>query len=282
MPETDAEKIVRLEREAAARTAGGSGERHYATPEEIAAQVAQIIARNGNNPQQAITQLINDNRRTRDKLRVVKSELDAVTKKLPAADAVVLTGDDKKAYDAFKALNLKPEELKTRVDLAAKLEGDKQTGERNEALKKAAEALGYPNQQLFVELVNDKKIHVEMRDGIVEGKPVKLPYMRPSADEKAPLILAKDYVATNLAGYVPALNTKPAADSTTSGNNGAGGNGTGFPAQSGGSSTASPNGPADSRNNGNGNNGNGPAPVLPGAQRYLSPSEARKANSGTA
>lgn len=265
MPETPEEKAAREAREAA----NGNNGRRYLTAEEVSAQVTTMLARNGNDTQRTIAQLITDNRKTRDRLRDTRAELETLKAKAPAADAVVLTGEDKKTYEAFRALNLKPEDAKKRIDLAAKLESDQATATRNVALKETAKSLGY-NEQVFVDLVNDKKLHVELRDGVVEGKAVKLPYIRPSADANAPLVLAKDFVAQQLAGYVPALTAKPAAGTNGTAAAGAG-TGTTFPAQSGGTSTASPTPgtAADSSRNGNGT----PAPAAPGGQRFVSPSE---------
>jgi hypothetical protein len=259
MPETAEEKAARELRERTAGGGNGGGERRYASAEEIALQVTRMLASNNGDEKRTIAQLITDNRKVRDKLRITREQLTASEAKVPK-DALVLSGDDKKLYDEFKALNIKPSEAKKRIELATQLEEKELKATRDKSLAEAAGSLGY-NDKVFVDLVNDKKLHVEMRDGMVDGKAVKLPYMRPAADDKAPLILAKDYVTQNLAGYVPSLTAKPAQ--------GAGaGTGTGFPAQSGGTSTAPPSGAADSTRNSDGT----PKP-LPGGQKYLSPSE---------
>src|SRR4051812_26351407 len=109
MPETEAERTAR---EAADRSnRNGNSGRRYASPEEIAQQVATLMARNNNDSQRVITQLMNDNRTARDKLRIAREKVTELEGKLPK-DAIVLTGDDAKAYTAFKALNLKPDEVK--------------------------------------------------------------------------------------------------------------------------------------------------------------------------
>lgn len=269
MPETAEEKAAREARES--RNGDRGAGRRYASPEEIAGQVARLLATNNNDSQRVITQLINDNRTARDKLRAAREAQAAAEAKVPAG-AVVLSADDAKKWEAFKGLNLKPDEVKAKIEQATKLEAEKQQQAKAVTLKEAAKELGYPNADLFVELVNDKKLHVEMRDAIVDGKAKKIPYIRSAADEKAPLLPGKEFVDANLKGYVPALMTAPAGSTTTAATNGV--NGTGYPAQSGGTSTATPTGGADTRSTQRAQDGL-PAPILPGVQRYLSPSEAR-------
>lgn len=249
------------------------GGRRYLTADEVSEQVTTMLARNGNNAERTIATLINDNRRTRDKLRETKDRAEKLEAQVKGA--TILTGDDAKEYKAFKDLKLPPAEIKTRIEKATTLEATQAKNDRAAILKTAAEALGY-NPDVFTDLVESKGLHVELRDGMVNEKPVKLPYIRPAADDKAPLLLAKDYVGTNLAGYVPALTTKPAAGTsgaTATGSTATGATGgTQFPAQSGGASTASPTG--------NGGAADGTPALLkplPGQESYMTPGMRRAA-----
>lgn len=249
------------------------GGRRYLTSEEVTEQVQTMLARNGNNAERTIATLINDNRRTRDKLRETKEKAERL--EAGQKGATILTGDDAKEYKAFKDLKLPAADIKARIEKATTLEASQAKTDRAAVLKTAAEALGF-NAEVFTDLVESKGLHVELRDGMVNDKPVKLPYIRPAADDKAPLLLAKDYVGTNLAGYVPALTTKPtsgAGGATATGSSVSGATaGTQFPAQSGGASTASPTG--------NGGAADGTPPLvkpLPGQERYMTPGMRRQA-----
>jgi hypothetical protein len=188
----------------------------------------------------AVNALLTDAHRYREKLRVagegpykpdariaeleqenqrLETELDRVSGQLPPQGAVVLAGDEAKAWDVFKGLG-KPEDVKKALAEELPALRSKVTGtETATAATEAAKLLGW-NAAATVGAITDKGLVVSLVDGKdKDGKAIKVPHVRPAGDDKAATVPLADWVSTNAAYLTPALTA-------TGGSSGSGGTGT--------------------------------------------------------
>lgn len=143
----------------------------------------------------------------REEQRQLKQQVSELTAKVPAADATLLTGDDLTAWNTYKALG-KPDEIKQGLDERTSLQGKLSAQERDALLRTVAETAGYKASVLAnldrVAKAEGKTLGFELRDTIVDGKTVKVAYVK-DGDKDSPLT---DYAATNWADFMPSLTTQ--------------------------------------------------------------------------
>lgn len=156
--------------------------------------------------------------RLRGELDAAEEEIDRLSGAAPVVPqgGIILTKEQAEQWTAFQALNLEPAKVAERLKVAETLETEKQTTDRKASLREWATAAGFKNPDVFADLVDLKKLHVEARkvtrpkkdahgNDTTEKETVELPHVRPAADDKAPLVLASDYVSEHAKSYLPAL-----------------------------------------------------------------------------
>lgn len=153
--------------------------------------------------------VIRDNVKLRLKLNEVRTENETLKSKLPEG-AVVLSKDDAKLFEDFKALGKKPADI-------TKLLKDGETAATELASRKlgdvaadAAKALGWNGVDVLKDQISSRNLRVEMRETEVDDgkggktkKPVPFVITGEGAASKAEELTT--YVNTNLKGYLPAL-----------------------------------------------------------------------------
>lgn len=150
-------------------------------------------------PWRATEMLLKDNRGYRETFRAERKkgritvenammqreieDLDAENKRLSEqlADGIVLKGDDRKEYEAFKKLNIKAADAATRLELASTLERDKKQRDGFKNVKKAADKYGL-DAELLDELIRDKSLELVHHENDA-GKRVWA--LRKAGDDKA-------------------------------------------------------------------------------------------------
>lgn len=198
MPETDAE---RAEREA--RESRGRG------PTDEGRGVARkLLNRFRGRAEDAIAHMADENKDLREERRTLREEVG----KFKAPGTVVLTADEAKVYTELKALGSTPKDLKAALDEVPTLRAKVLENDRRMVADEAAPLLGW-NPAALREVVADKKLEISMKDATVDGKPVKVPHVKPAGDDKVAPIPLADYAKANLSTYLPALMAKGAAAS---------------------------------------------------------------------
>jgi hypothetical protein len=229
------------------------------TRKPLGDKVKAYLARHGGNAEAAVTELLTDNQRYRDRLRTIENaetpykpdarvqelerenerlegELDRVAALVPAQGSVVLTAADAQLFNEYKALGKVEDLKKTSTELPA-LRDRIAAQERVTEATKAAELLGW-NAAATVGLVGDKGLVVLFVDGKdAAGKDAKIPHVRPANDEKAATKPLADWQKENAAYMTAALTAK---GTTTSQNNG-----TPFTPQASGTTPPAPANPVD-------------------------------------
>lgn len=194
--------------------------------EEIRAFVQSIIGTQ--NVDSQVQRLMTENFEYREKNRVMRAELDAAKGRIPAEGAVVLTGDDVKLFNDFKALNLKPAEVTTLQTEFKALQGEVTTAKRKDSIATAAHAEGYDPTVLGT-LIGDQELVVKPVTEDVDGKnqAVDRAFIRTKgADNTVTETRLSEHIEKNHAKFIPSL-TVGEGDAGSTGST----NGTEFPRQ---------------------------------------------------
>lgn len=167
--------------------------------------------------------LFSENYQLREKLRTTEG-------KVSPEGATVLTGDDAKAWEAYKALG-KPDEVKQGLDQRTQLQSQVAEAQRGETLRSVAEAAGYKPSVLAqldrMAKASGKDLAFEVRDVQIDGETVRAPFVKDGDKE----LSMSDYATANWGDFMPALT----AQSQSQGQGTQQSNGTAYPAQHAGS-----------------------------------------------
>lgn len=198
----------------------------------------RFLASHGGDAEKAVSALLRDNLKYRERIRGgsdgaykpdetlreenrnLNAEVERLQGMIPAAGAIVLTGDDATAWPKFKALNLAPDKISEALKETDSLRAKITERDKADVLTRAADAMGY-KPSAFVKIAAAEGLHIEFKDVQVkdDDKTVtkSLPHVRKANDEKASLELLDTYAERELGDYMPALKTetepttKPAA-----------------------------------------------------------------------
>ncbi len=164
-----------------------------------------------------VHELQRKNDRLLRKNRELRERVTTLEESEPEDGGLVLSKDDAAAFDAFKKLNLKADDitksLKELEDLRAK-ETERSTEEH---LAEAAEALGFENVALFTRMLKREGLHLEFKDERKKndetGKTevTRTPMVRLAKDDKAALEPLNDYLEREMPEIVPVLQAEPVA-----------------------------------------------------------------------
>jgi hypothetical protein len=177
---------------------GGEGDKGDPTPTptptptpkdddfDVQAAVQQLLAKHGN-AERALGYLLRDNQGYRKK----NAELKA---KVPDEKAVVLSGDDARAWDEYKALG-KAGDLKAALGERDRFRDEADGLRRAEVYKQAAEAHGY-KAPVLSRLASQEKLQIEIREEKVGAKTAQVAYVK-GVDDKGKETATKlpDYAA---------------------------------------------------------------------------------------
>jgi len=136
-------------------------------------------------------------------LQAANARVAELSGRVPAEGAVVLAGDDARAWGKYRGLG-KPDELKTQLEERAELSGKVSRFERAAVISAVAEASGF-NAKVLGTLAGD--LEFEVADETVKGKPIKVAYVK-EGDKKTAL---DKYAESNWGDFLPSL--KPASAS---------------------------------------------------------------------
>ncbi|MGI8765695.1 MAG: hypothetical protein ACR2KM_04155 [Gemmatimonadaceae bacterium] len=177
-------------------------------PEPVQAALAKLIEKSGGDSGAVAMKLWDDNHSYRERNRALKADVERLTGEVNAAKKPA--DDATAALEAYKAYGT-PDELKAKLERGAQLDARITAEDRDKLAREAAGLVGY-NADTLSAIVADKSLTLELKDETVDGKPAKVPYVKPPKDgenQPAPVKLT-DYAEQKLAPYVSALQTKPA------------------------------------------------------------------------
>lgn len=190
-----------------------------ATATEPPTGLAALIAKNDNSALKVAEMLHGDNYQLREKNRQLQAQIDG---------AVILRDEDKKAWQAYKALGA-PAELATKL--------------RQGELERVAGKAGFV-PQVFADLdrMAGGRLTYESKLETVEGVQVERVYVKDTATPDVAPQLLSEYAKSQWAAYLPSLTPVAAGGQSTQGVPAATAPGVRFPAQHpGGGGQTAPN-----------------------------------------
>jgi hypothetical protein len=168
------------------------------TPKEFDPQVAirEAVAKHGD-AERALGYFLRDNR----KYRKDNADLKA---KLPPEGAVVLRGDEAKAWEEYRALG-KAGDLKEALAERDRFKDEASGLRRVEVHKQAAEVHGY-KASVLSDLIERDRLPIEVREEKVGTKTARVAYVK-HADDKGKEVETKlpDYAEKHWSDYLPSL-----------------------------------------------------------------------------
>lgn len=158
------------------------------TPENA---TAAVIAKNGGDPSKAVLELTRENYKLRDKNRELRG-------KVTPEGAVILTGDDAKAWQAYRDLG-KPEDLKATRDERDTLKAD--GAKRAKADLHQQIAGDTFNVKVLSTLLDSNNVTVELREEKLGQKDIVTPYVKDGGKD----VKLLDYAKKHWAEFLPSL-----------------------------------------------------------------------------
>lgn len=143
----------------------GSGQGGSGLEQRLEQAFANLANRQGGTDAAGVL-LLQENRAYRDQIRELQQQLQDLQGQVPADDAVVLSGDDATAWQAYQELGA-PDELRQQRE-------QYQTLQRRQLLTEAAKTAGY-KVSVLEKLAGD--VTVELREQRQDGKAMQLPYV---------------------------------------------------------------------------------------------------------
>lgn len=183
-------------------------EQHRVNADEVAKQVLAALKSQGGG-ESVSEQLIRENVIARERRREAEEALEELKKKVPAADAVVLTPEQAKDWTAYQALG-KPDEVKTKMST---LEGEIAKRDREIVMASAADAAGY-KAAVLTKLPGAEKLKFEVREEQVDGKATKVAYVTGSG-EGAKTEKLSEYAEREWKDFIPALSADASSEGGT-------------------------------------------------------------------
>lgn len=186
-------------------------------PEITDAEFRQFVRyQNAGSPEEVeravrkVPELEGDNKKYRDEIKDLKAKPGVQD------DAVVLTGDEAKRWDAVKALGKTPEEIAAELEKGTQAAARLADMERRQNARKAAEAAGL-NPDAYIALPGALGLSYEVRTEKVDGKDVSRAYVKGEDGKDA--ALSTDYVKARpeWAPLAAAVEVKAATEARTGG-----------------------------------------------------------------
>lgn len=179
---------------------------HAVDADAVAAKVLESLKKDSGETVSA--QLIRENVIAREKRREAEEALAAAKAKLPAEGAVILTGDDAKSWETVKALGLKGDDVKKRLEERDTLLAKDEQRTRADARSKAARTAGYDPDALG-KIAGVDALTFETKEEAVDGKKVNVAYVTPPG-EKQTAVKLDEWLKTNVPA--PIVTALKAAD----------------------------------------------------------------------
>lgn len=172
--------------------------------------LASILAQVNGDKDAAIKQLGRENFKIRAKYREIRTKHEELVKALPAKDAVVLAGDDAKAWNEFKGLGLPVADVKKGLEERGTLQAKVVGMEREGSATKAA-AVHKWKPGVLLDLINSRQLDLSVqkvqvkdpKDG--QTKDEDQWHVRKQGDSKATWTPLTKYAETEMKDYLPAL-----------------------------------------------------------------------------
>lgn len=156
-------------------------------------------------------QLFTETSTLRTQKAALETEIGQIKAKLPAEGAVVLTADEATLWGTIKGLNLKPEEIKQRLEGSSTAETELKKLKRRELLREASESPSDDPAVRFKASVLESVIgdqEIVWQDVTKDEQTRKVAHVKVKEGETEKLVTLDDYVKKHKADFVPALQAE--------------------------------------------------------------------------
>lgn len=204
----------------------GTGEAALAhTPAPVTTQerddfVTHLIGRHGS-PTAALTQIAGEQLKFKRRAQSAESNVADLQKRIPAADAVILTGEEAKAYSVLKGKGIALDKVSAQLDELGTLQKTMSAGVRDANLKDAA-GKKY-DVAVLTKLLGDTVVEFQNVNQMKEDKSgietIKVPFVVTGTGDKATREALDTYVEREFAGFKEVLAAKE-GEPETPGNKG--------------------------------------------------------------
>lgn len=184
---------------------------------QIKVKLDEIFA--SSNYRGRVEQTVRSEYKYRRRAKLAEAELETLKAKLPKeGEQVVLTKADADELAAFRALG-KVAELTTIKTEHTALSAKKAVEEETNSFAKAGEALDYKNLPAFTRFMVREQLALEFQDVRREDPDdpakkvtLRMPFVRPKADEKAKWEPLDEYVEREVPEFIESFSIEPQAD----------------------------------------------------------------------
>ena len=168
------------------------------------------LEKHNNNALDLAQQLFRDNYTLREEKRKLSGKITELEGRVPADGSVVLSGDDAKAWNSIKELNLSPDEIKAKLQSSSDTERELAGLKRTELMRQVADTEGYKATVLSGILPADAA--VEVKDLEKDGQKKKRAFIKIKENGADRELLLSEYLEANKADYLPALRVEQATN----------------------------------------------------------------------
>lgn len=168
-------------------------------PTDAERNLTRLLEKHKGDAMSLAAQLLSENAGLREDRRTLTSERDALKAKVPAEGAIVLTGDDAKAFTDLTA-KVPLKDLPTRLGEAEAATGKLRTLERQALFRQAADAHGM--RPSVLERLAGPDLTLELTEVEKDGKKVPVARVKDADGTLRPL---DEYARAAWADFLPAL-----------------------------------------------------------------------------
>lgn len=168
----------------------------------------RLLERNQNDAIRVAEKLYDENHGHREAKRKLEQQVADLTGKVPAEGAVVLVGDDAKAWASYKALGA-PDALTTALADKDRLAGEVGKMQRDRLFGDVATAAGY-DKDVLMQIAPDLKYVVEEVERNGKKAPAAFVLEGERGETKTPIA---DYMKKHHEKYLPVLQLTPSTPS---------------------------------------------------------------------
>ena len=162
-----------------------------------------------------VEETVKDNFKLRRRYTDLKNKFDELEKTMPKDGEVLFKKSDVELFEAFKKLGKKPEEITAVFTEHGTLKVKDQERVDEAKYVDAAEALGYKNVPALTRVLTREQLVLDFKDVRQKDEEtqkvvtVRMPVVRPKADEKAALEPLEDYLDREMPDFIAVFQSDP-------------------------------------------------------------------------
>jgi hypothetical protein len=145
-----------------------------------------------------------DNQRYRKRNSILKAKVAELEAKVPKADAVIIAPADAAELAEYRKLSLKPADITAKLAASTALEAQLAETKAKDLVRDVATAAGY-DTDVLADVTQLKGLKHEIREEMVDGKKVKVPYVVTGEGAAATATKLTEYAEANLTVHLPSL-----------------------------------------------------------------------------